>query len=208
MSQSGTCLVPIYTTFESVKIRLVNKVQFQAEPSVLQEGELPNELLAQIISDAETFVEQDFRSRYKVPFQSRRTGRYQDLPDHSKRALRTAVDFKAVELILGTDFGRGTHVNADNYVKFARETYKAYVIRMLGHDPEAEEGRGDVKRFRFAPPLDDVALAATNQYADDGYKGTIINTDASRNDAEAYAAQQINNPAASYINRRLNNGAE
>lgn len=208
MTQPATPqFVPIYTTYDNVKVRLTNKVQFQADPNFVQEGELPNDLLGQLIVDAETYVEQDLRTRYLTPFQSVRTGRYSDLPDHTQRALRTAIDWKAVEFVLGTDFGRGTHVSAENYLKFAKDTYKAQIVRILGHDPESEEGRGDApKRFRFAPPLADLALAFTNNRADDGFKGMIINTDASRRDAVTYAEEQINNPAASYVNRRIDNG--
>jgi hypothetical protein len=51
--------------------------------------------------------------------------------------------------------------------------------------------------------LQDLKLAFTNRKADDGYKGMIINTDGNRHGAEHYAEEQINNPAATYINRRV-----
>lgn len=196
---------PIYTTTDNVKIRLVNKVQFQADPNSLLDGELPDSLLGQLIVDAETAVEQDLRSRYAIPFQSKRTGNFTGLPDHSQRAIRRAVDLRCVVEILTTDFGRGTHVNAEAYSKNAKTEYEAYVDKLLGRDSEAKNDKHD--RFRFSPPLTDMALAITNIEADDGYKGMIINTDASRHDAVSYAEDQINNPAASYINRRLENPA-
>lgn len=196
-------LKPIYTTFDSVKIRLVNKVQFQNQEQPM-EGQLPNALLAQLISDAETAVEQALRGRYKIPFQSCRTGRFQDLPDHSQRAIRRAIDQKAVLEVLSTDFGRGGNVSAKEYYDDLDERYKKYITELLGQDQEGGNDKHD--RFRFTPPLDEVALALTN-IADDGYRGTIINTDASEHDAVSYAEEQINNPSQSYLNRRLTNPA-
>lgn len=205
-TQVGPTFTPIYTSFESVKLRLVNKVQFQADPKTIQDGELPDALLGQLIVDAETAVEQDLRGRYAIPFRSIRTGKFKDLPDHSNRAVRRAVDLRAVMEVLNTDFGRGTAVDGENYSKNADKEYKSYICTLLGYDPESRTDERH-KRFRFSPPLDDMMLAPTNREADDGYKGRIINTDASRNDATSYAEDQINNPAASYVNRRLQNPA-
>lgn len=199
MSENGQ-FTPIYTTLDNVKVRLAGKVQFQADPKAPVDGELPDALLGQLICDAETMVEQDLRGRYAVPFRSKAKGTWPALPDHSRRALRTAVDMRAVLLILSTDFGRGTHVSAEAYSKDYKEQYDDYIVTLLGRDPE---GRNDkIDRFRRSPPLDDVLLAPSNRMADDGYRGAIINTDASDKDAATYAGQQINNPAATYISRR------
>lgn len=192
--------IPIYTTVDNVKVRLANKVQFQADPAYVQDGEIPNELLTQIIVDSETEVEQDLRSRYAIPFQSKRTRQYVDLPDHTRRALRNIVDMKCVMNILSTDFGRGTHVNADDYKKDLDDRYQAQVELLLGHDKEGANSKHD--RYRFSPPLDDLLLARTNREADDGYKGMIINTDADRRDSATYAIDQVNDPSKSYIRKR------
>ncbi len=196
---------PIYTTVDNVKVRLANKVQFQKDPNVLEEGEVPDSLLGQLIVDAETVVEQDLRSRYQIPIQSCRTGAFVDLPDHSQRAIRRAVDLACVIEILNTDFGRGGRVDAAAYFKNSKDLYDKYIDRLLGRDPEAANDKRD--RFRFSPPLDQVRLAPTNREADDGYKGMIINTDASHHDAVSYAEEQINDPSKSYLNRRLTNPA-
>ena len=194
--------VPLYTTVESVKVRLANKVQFQSG-ATLQDGELPNELLCQLIQDAETEVEQDLRTRYAIPFRSIRSGKYSDLPDHSKRAIRTAVDLRAVTIILETDFGRGTHISADGYIKATSDHYESYITKLLGQDKEGAKK----ERYRYSPPLEDLMLSPSNKMADDGYKGMIINTDANTKGAEEYSEEQINNPAASYVARRLTNPA-
>lgn len=193
-------LQPIYTTFDSVKIRLANKIQFQQDPNNLISGELPNALLAQLIVDAETKVEQDLRARYAIPFQSKKTGQFTDLPDHSQRALRTAIDYMCVIHIMQTDFGRGTHINADNYISETKDEYKLYIMRLLGRDQIGENNKID--RFKRTPPLEDLLLAPTNKKADDGYYGMIINTDASRHDPVSYALDEINNPSKSYERTR------
>lgn len=195
----------LYTTYDSVKVKLVNKVQFQADTDVIQDGELPDVLLTQLIRDAETDVEMDLRSRYAVPFQSKSKGTYAGLPDHSQRAIRKVVDLRAEFLILSTDFGRGSHINAEGYTKQIEERYSFEIERLLGRDQEAENSKRD--RFRFSPPLDDLLLALTNSKADDGFKGMLINTDAGRHDAASYAIGHINDPSQTYINRRLPNGA-
>jgi hypothetical protein len=192
---------PIYTTVESVKVRLANKVQFQADPKEAVDGELPNELLCQMIVDAETMVEQDLRGRYAIPFRSISKGSFGGLPDHTKRALRTVVDWRAVLVILSTDFGRGSHISADPYIESQQKLYDLEIQRLLGQDREGEK-RTSEGRFRFSPPLDDLLLAPGNREADDGYRGRIINTNGDQRTAESYAATQINNPGQSWIRRR------
>lgn len=191
---------PIYTTIDNVKVRLANKVQFQADPNFVQDGELPDILLTQLIVDSETEVEQDLRSRYSIPFRSYRTGTWADLPDHTKRALRSPIDMKCVINILDTDFGRGTHVNAEGYKKNLEDHYNKYIDKILGRDSEGANDKRD--RFRFSPPLELLMLAYQNRKADDGYKGMILNSDQDTKGAEDYARQQINNPSRSYLNRR------
>jgi hypothetical protein len=198
MSKKGALIPePIYTTFDSVKVRLTGKVQFQQDCDRLENGELPDLLLAQLVSDAETAVEQDLRTRYTVPFQSLTTQRWADLPDHTKRAVRRAIDMRCVMEVLRTDFGRGSHDDADDYYNGQANEYKSYIKVLLGQDAEGK----DRKMFRFSPPLQDLLLAPTNR-ADDGYRGMIINTDTNHHGAEEYAKEQINNPADSYVGRR------
>lgn len=195
----GPLFAPIYTTIDNVKVRLANKVQFQSNSVTVLDGELPDSLLTQLIVDSETEVEQDLRGRYAIPFRSIRTGQWVDLPDHSQRALRTSIDMRCVINILDTDFGRGTHVNAEGYKENLTKHYEVYIKKLLGRDFEADNDKRD--RFRFSPPLDDLMLAYTNRKADDGYKGMLINTDQNHHGAEDYAKHQINNPSKSYLNR-------
>lgn len=196
MSQS---IEPMYTTVDSVKIRLAGKVQFQSDDGLL-DGELPNALLCQLINDGETEVEQDLRTRYAIPFQSKTTKNYSGLPDHTKRAIRVAVDMMAVMKVLETDFGRGSAVNGENYYKNLKTHYDEYMDRLLGRDRMAANAKID--RYKFSPPLADLLLAPTNSEADDGFRGMIINTDQSERDASTYAEEQVNNPGHSYVGSR------
>lgn len=183
-----------YTTYDSVKVRLANKVQFQTDEDLLN-GELPDLLLGQLIRDAETSVELELRSRYAVPFRSISKGNFDALPDHTKSAIRVLVDIKAVMNVLKTDFGRGTHVSGDSYLKDLKEDFKEQKLLVLGRD---EEGKNDkIDRFRRNPPLEDLLLAASNREADDGFHGRVINTDPRPNSA-TYAENQINDPSRSY----------
>lgn len=193
---SEPTFTPIYTTYDSVKVRLANKVQFQEGESPV-DGELPNQLLGQLIVDAETAVEQELRVRYAVPFQTVTGAPFAKLPDHSKRALRMLVDLKAVKLILMTDFGRGTHVSGSAYTKDDKEEYDLQLDRVLGQDRESSENKE--KRFRHSPPLEGVRLARSNRKADDGYHGMILNSDSCR-DSASFAAEQINDPSQNYAN--------
>jgi hypothetical protein len=195
-----TLLRPQYTTIDSVKVRLAGKVQFQQSPDQIEPGELPDALFHQLIVDAETEVEQDLRSRYAIPFQSKTFKTYPALPDHSRRAIRVAVDMKSVMMVLQTDFGRGTHIQGDDYFDSLKESYQEYLKKLLGQDSEGEKR----ERFRFSPPLEDLLLAVSNSEADDGYKGMIINTDQDRRDAVTYAEEQMNNPSESYVGRQKN----
>jgi hypothetical protein len=205
-SESTSEFTPIYTTVDNVKVRLANKVQFQADPSTVADGELPDVLLAQLIVDAETTVEQKLRGRYKIPFQSIRTHDWAGLPDHSRRAIRRAVDMACLMEVLRTDFGRGTHINGEDYYETTEKNFDKYIDELMGRDSEAAGKQHD--RFRFTPPLEDMMLARSNSKADDGFKGAIINTDMDTHDAVTYAEEQINNPAASYVARRLTNPAQ
>lgn len=190
---------PLYTTVDSVKVRLAGKVQFESQGGPV-DGELPNALLLQLIFDAETEVEQELSSRYKIPFQSKRTGAWGDLPDHSRRAIRQVVDLKALINVLETDFGRGSHIDGSKYSETSRKQYDLMVTKLLGRDQEAANEKID--RFRRSPPLADMAMAPGNTEADDGHRGMLINTDQSVLGAENYAAEQINNPSRGFLGRR------
>jgi len=197
---SGTpSLEPIYTTVQSVKVRLLNKVQFQQSSEVLLDGELADDLLLQLIIDAETDVEKALRGRYAIPFRSITHNTFANLPNHTQRAIRQAVDMKAVCKVLGTDFGSGTAVNGDNYRKTTMEDYEETIRELLGMPPkDASDEQIRAMRTFTRPPLEDLLLAASNSKADDGYKGMIQVSNPHgdpRHGPERFAADHINNPA-------------
>lgn len=196
---SGQMPKPTYTTVDSVKVRLANKVQFQSGSSPV-EGEIPNDFLLQLILDAEVDVEMDLRARYKTPFQSITNGHFDKLPEHTKRAIRKVVDHKAVMNVMQSDFGRGTAISGEGLDDKMSEKYEEEIMRLLGKE-KIGEGQ-EHYRFKNSPPLDDLQLAKSNAEADDGYRGMIINTDGSCNSTSDYAREQINDPSRSYIGRR------
>jgi hypothetical protein len=154
---------------------------------------MPDELLGQLIVDAETAVEQDLRGRYAIPFRSKRLNSFEGLPDHSRRAIRSIVDTMSCIMILRESFGVGTHITAEGYLKNLSDQYDQLLRRLLGQDMEGNEF-GE-RRFRRTPPLDDMLLSPTN-VADDGYKGAPMDA----NPREPYtgvnfAADQINDPS-------------
>lgn len=195
-------LEPIYTTVDSVRVRLSGKVNFQDKPEdEVEQGQLSEQLFRQLIRDAEVQVETDLRGRYAIPFQHCKTEKFSDLPDQSKRALRRVVDQRAVIEVLTTDFGSGTHVSGKEYSDDLLEKYQDAIDGLLGADRESREsnnaGNG-VKRYRRTPPLEHVKLARGNEKADDGYKGKIINTDASTDDLSTFAEEHVNDPSRTY----------
>jgi hypothetical protein len=73
-------------------------------------------------------------------------------------------------------------------------------MKLLGRDQMGQNDKID--RFKFSPPLEDLVLAKSNQYADDGFRGTICNSDASENDVVSFAQKAINDPSKSYPRTR------
>lgn len=194
-----------YTTVDSVKTRCAGKVQFQQEKVALPE-EMSNDLLYQLIQDAEADIELALSERYFVPFQRTDGAAYSHLPDHTKRQLRKVVDLRAVELILGTDFARGGHTDGDEAAPRTKDFLLEAMDLLLGRASFTQPGVPAPKRpMRVAPPLPGLMLALGNQ-ADTGKMGTIINTDESVLGAETYAAGQINNPSAAFVPHKPNRG--
>lgn len=188
---------PLYTTLDNVKVLLANKVQFQSSADYAQDGELPDALLGALISRAESYVEQELRGRYKIPFQDFETQRFCDLLSHTKRQIQTVVDLKAVHEALTTDFGRGSNINAEAYAKSSKDGCDEKITLLLGRNQEAAGSQHN--RFRFTPPLDRMALAPTNSEADNGFRGTIINIDASHDCIESNAEHALEDKAYPFL---------
>ncbi len=187
----------LYTTADSVKVRLGNKVQFPRGREA-ESDEISNSLLAQLIRDAESDVELALSSRYYVPFQTVNGGRFDALADHVKRQIRMVVDLRAVYKILMHDFGRGTHVEGEAYSGPSSREYDQAIKALLGQ--EKAPTTDQTQRSRMSPPLPGLRLATTNR-ADNGVFGKAINTDAGRNDLSSYAANQTNDPSRTFLPR-------
>lgn len=194
---------PKYVEVDAVRTRLANKVIIQPKPHKasdlegIEDGQLPYVLFLQLIADAETQIEQELRSRYAVPFRSISKGSFLALPYHTKRALCQVIEDQAVLLVLETDFGTGTHINAEGYKASLQSRLDKRLELLLGRDREGASAKID--RYKNAAPLEDLALAPWNSEADDGYAGTVIVTGADYQGSTQYAEGQINNPARSFF---------
>lgn len=187
----------LYTTVQSVKVRLGAKVQFQSGETPLQE-EISDEMLWQLISDAEHDLEMALMSRYYLPFQGAGGAPFATLPAVTVHQIRKAVDMRAVILVLAWDFGRGGHTDGSEFASDLEKKYEEALELLLGREKVAQTDQKD--RPRMAPPLPGLRLALTN-LADKGTFGKVVNTDASTRDAASYANEQQNDPSLSYIPR-------
>lgn len=188
----------LYTTVDSVKVRLSGKVKFQQGEKPIA-GELPDLLFIQIVRDAETQIEQELRSRYFIPFQRSDGGAFALLPDHTQRAIRMVVDSQAVSFILETDFARSGNTSGDNYDEKRKDALTDQLNKLLGQDKRSASDQYR-KRHHFSPPLEGLRLATSN-VRDNGTFGQMFNTDGHHGGAEAFAEHQINDPSKTYLRR-------
>lgn len=188
--------MPAYIRFEDVRLRLIGKVQFNDDTAKAEAaGTMPRALANRLIDEAEGQVEQDLSPRYAAPFVHCETGNYADLPDRPTRnIIRTLCELKACIRILETDFGEGTSVDAEKYIKRIEGRYtkiiKENILAKFGDDYKA------TRQWAF-PPLPFLKLNWFNRSADDGYAGMIEVT--SSGDG-GYPAQQIDDPSESWTN--------
>jgi hypothetical protein len=184
--------MPLYTQFESVRLRLQGKVQFD------ETGEDANKmavaLAKNLIDEAEAQVEQDLSPRYQTPFAaSCGAGDYASLPLRPTQMLiKTLCEIMSTIRILETDFGRGTMIEGENYTTALQKRYDAVLEKIL-------KRRDDNKDYNnwFYPPLPGLKPNWFNTEADDGYSGQVLNT--SQYGGE-FPAARINDPSQTFWN--------
>lgn len=188
--------MPAYIKFEDVRLRLIGKVRFEESLEAAEEsGKMPKALAIRLIEEAEGQVEQDLSPRYAAPFQHPSTGKFKDVPDApTKNIIRTLCELKSCMRILETDFGEGSAVDGEKYMKNLEKRYKAIVHDNLLAKPEDMK---DTRQWAF-PPLPGLKKNWFNTQADDGYAGTVICESASGDGA--YPKQQINDPGENFFN--------
>lgn len=186
--------MPQYIKFEDVRLRLVGKVRFQ-EGTDDEDNRMPVSLARRLIDEAEGQVEQDLSPRYTTPFVSATDETFATLPDRpTKNIIRTLCELKSVIRILETDFGAGTAVDAEKYIKNLEKRYRSIIDDnvLAKFDSSYESSR----QWKF-PPLPDLKKNWFNTKADDGYVGGVFVT--SQDDGD-YPAKQINDPSETFLN--------
>lgn len=180
--------MPQYTTLEAVKKQLIGKVRFTDDPD--DDNKMFEGLAETLIDEAEGIVEYDLSPRYATPFMNVDGGDFSTITQApTPSIIRMLCELKAIDRILGSDYGSGTAVDGENYQKDVQKRYSALIKRILAK----KKDRGQEAAGWMYPPLPQIALAYFNTEADDGYHGAVIV--ASGSPSLGYAAHQINNPA-------------
>lgn len=181
--------MPRYIRLEDVRVRLIGKVRFTADPQ--KDNEMSEDLANRLINEAEGQVELDLSPRYFSPFQTESGGPFSELPDRPTREiLRTLCEIQSVMKILDIDFGRGTVVNAANYYDRLEARYKSIRDDLL----KRPDGYGS---GWYMPPLPGIKLNYQNQEADDGFKGMVLIA-GSGDQSGSYPSRRINDPSQSF----------
>jgi hypothetical protein len=189
--------MPLYTNETDVKSRLVGKVAFDDTDE--DPNKVGHKLLLQLIDEGESQLEVDLSPRYAAPFQTDTGGPFSQLPLRPTRnTLKNLAELMAVIRVLETDFGDGSVVDAEKYLKNIKPRYEKLVEKLISR-------RGDLETsIQWAlPPLPNLRLAAHNEMADDGFAGRVLSTTAGVGD---FPARQINDPGATFWDGQLPGG--
>jgi len=180
----------LYVTFEDVRIRLIGKVRFTEDNA--DENKMQIALANKLINEAEGQVEQDLSPRYAAPFQTEEGTAFKNLPDRpTKLIVKTLCELMSVIRILETDFGMGTAIDGEKYIKKVKERYDSIKNEnILGK----VDGAADQKQWKY-PPLPGLRKNWFNTESDDGYAGMVMVTSAGHGD---YPAKQINSPGETF----------
>lgn len=178
-----------YISLEDVRVRLIGKVKFTEDEQ--DENRMHVSLANRLILEAEAQVEMDLSPRYASPFQGINGEAFLKLPTNTREIIRTLCELKAVIRVLETDFGTGTAVDGDKYIRRIEDRYNKIINeRVLAKVP----GMEDQKQWAI-PPLQGLKLNWFNTQADDGYAGMVL---VSGNAFGEGAARQINDPSETF----------
>lgn len=188
--------MPLYVSFEQVRLRLVGKVRFGDE-GCEDDNKMSPELARRLINEAEGQVEQDLSPRYAAPFQTDAGDPYAKVPDRpTKQIITTLCELVAVSRILETDFGSGSATDGEKYRKAVDKRYEAIRDRLLA---KRKDGASDSQGWMY-PPLPGLRLNYFNTAADTGYMGTVIVASGGDSESQSYPKNQINDPAFNFWN--------
>lgn len=172
----------LYVTAAAVKKRLAGKITFADDDT--DDNAVGPEFLDEVIAESEAEVETRLSVRYAIPFAHKNGGSFSTLSQNTQTVIKSLIYAEFINRMVGYDFGRGTAIEG---MKYAEQQYRVYEARM---NRLVEVRSEQFNQFKY-PPLEDLALAAHNDQADDGYAGRIY---LSSDDYGDDAASQINDP--------------
>jgi hypothetical protein len=179
----------LYISIQEVKVRLIGKVSFDDSGS--DDNTLPTQLAQTLINQAEGDVELDLSQRYQAPFQTDSGQPFNQLPLRPTRlVIKTMCLNKACLYILDTDFGRGSAVSGEEYVKGLSKQYDRLLERCTSIFED------DFRQWKY-PPLPSLMLTPSNAASDDGFAGQIYVTGSREG---AYAGNNVNDPGHNFWN--------
>lgn len=181
-----------YCSLEQVRLRLVGKVRFTDNEDEA-EDKMYIGLANKLIAEAEAQVEQDMSQRYSAPFQTHECKPFENLPEITKQIIRTLSELMSVIRILETDFGSGTAIDGEKYIKRIESRYNKIISEKV---MAKVDGASDQRQW-LMPPLPGLKLSVWNKRSDDGYAGMVLVSSGMDTD---YAGDQINDPAANFYN--------
>lgn len=182
----------LYIKDDDVRTRLTGKVRFTDDTN--DENRFPNKLLKRLIEEAEADVEHDLSPRYASPFQTDAGLPFAKLPTRpTQEMIRSICEMKAVVRVLETDFGRGSAVNGEEYLKTQRARYEAMLARLM-------KKRKDTFNQWYYPPLPGLKLNYMNMTADDGFAGQVLVTTDGFGD---FPIKQVNSPGENFWNGKI-----
>lgn len=182
--------MPTYITTEDIELTVKGKIRFTDDPN--NEERMSYDLLERLMEEAEADVELELSVRYKVPFVGQDGATFANLPNTTKRLIQLMCRMRTVQLLMDTDFGAGSALDGENFVK-------GYIIQYNSMRKKAIAKREDGWGWMY-PPLPNLQLAHGNHAADDGYQGAVLST--SQGDG-GYPAGQINDPSEGFWNSTL-----
>lgn len=190
-----------YIVDQDVTLRLLGKVKFTDDPN--QENYFQNTLLRDLIAQAEAQVEYDLSPRYASPFQTDDGAPYKAFSTIAKtdqriyvaiNAIKQLCQLQAVIMVLSTDFGRGSVVEADKYIERLEKKYQNTVnSRILA---KKKIDGSETNQWSY-PPMPLLKLNYMNTEADDGYMGQVLSTNQV---SPQYPQFQINDPSENFWN--------
>lgn len=188
--------MPMYIKFEDVRLRLIGKVRFTDSEN--DENKMFIPLAIRLIDEAEGQVEQDLSPRYAAPFINSNGQPFSTIPLRpTGNVIRTLCELKSCIRILETDFGSGTAVEGEKYIKKLSDRYKDIINNNILAKFSSEYK--DTRQWAF-PPLPGLMKAWHNKEADDGYAGLAPLVTSDKGHDMDIMQERLSDPSQDFFN--------